>query len=220
MVIMMQVHVLHAHITHMPDIRIEYCVYIFDSESLVSFCKRASASKVIAVDTEFMREKTYYPQLCLIQVATHDEAAAIDPLLIDDLSSLEELLFNHETVKVFHSCAQDLEVIYHVFGAVPAPVFDTQVAAAFLGLRLRDELGGLGLLAREACGDVVQNGDVLDVQGKDVIAGSAVESSGEDLLGDDGWMLDDLPMAGGFSDGGDDALSDSSDDGFPPGHSD
>ena len=118
-------------------------MYISDFDELTSFCERAATSRVLAVDTEFLREKTYYPKLCLIQVATHDESASIDPLAIDDLSPLSALLEDDRITKVFHACTQDLEAILYALGVVVAPVFDTQLAAAFLGMRQQIGYGAL-----------------------------------------------------------------------------
>ncbi|TVP90122.1 MAG: ribonuclease D [Thioalkalivibrio sp.] len=87
----------------------------------------------VAMDTEFMREKTYFPQLCLIQVATPDHIACVDPQALPDLGPLCGLLQDPDVLKVFHSASQDLEVLYLVTGDVPAPVFDTQIAASLLG---------------------------------------------------------------------------------------
>lgn len=118
-------------------------MYISAFDELASFCERASSSRILAVDTEFLREKTYYPKLCLIQIATHDESAAVDPLLIDDLSPLVELLTDTRITKIFHACSQDLEVILCALGVVPEPVFDTQLASAFLGMRQQVGYGAL-----------------------------------------------------------------------------
>lgn len=118
-------------------------MYICEFDQLSAFCERAASSKILAVDTEFLREKTYYPKLCLIQVATHDESAAIDPLLIDNLSPLVDLLVDQRIIKVFHACTQDLEVILYALGVVVAPVFDTQLAASFLGMRQQVGYGAL-----------------------------------------------------------------------------
>lgn len=118
-------------------------MYISHYDELVSFCERAAASRILAVDTEFLRERTYHPQLCLIQAATHDESASIDPLLIDDLAPLSALLADPGITKVFHACTQDLEVIHHALGIAVAPVFDTQLAAAFLGMRQQVGYGAL-----------------------------------------------------------------------------
>jgi ribonuclease D len=104
------------------------------SEDLVPVVERLSKQPFVAVDTEFMRENTYWPDLCLIQIASGEEAAAIDPKADLDLSSLLSLLVNNEDVlKVFHAGGQDLEIIYNLTGKVPHPLFDTQIAAMALG---------------------------------------------------------------------------------------
>jgi ribonuclease D len=109
---------------------------ISDSESLETLCERLARSDFVAVDTEFMRENTYWPELCLIQVANSDEAAAIDPMADGiDLTPLLSLLVNNEHVlKIFHAGGQDIEIIFNLTGGTPHPLFDTQVAAMALGL--------------------------------------------------------------------------------------
>lgn len=88
----------------------------------------------LALDTEFLRERTYYPQLCLVQVAAPEgDAILLDPISGDDMTDLEEALFDPDVVKVFHAGRQDLEIFVNMFGRVPAPLFDTQVAAMALG---------------------------------------------------------------------------------------
>ncbi|HZS82066.1 MAG TPA: ribonuclease D [Stellaceae bacterium] len=107
---------------------------IADSAQLAEFCARQSAASFIAVDTEFMRDKTYWPQLCLVQIAGPDDAAAIDALAPDlDLAPLLRLMADPAVLKVFHAARQDVEIFYHLSGAVPMPLFDTQVAAMVCG---------------------------------------------------------------------------------------
>lgn len=118
-------------------------MYITDIDSLTAFVDRATKARVVAVDTEFIRERTYYPKLCLVQMATESESVAIDPLAISDLSCLRDLLLDKDITKVFHACTQDLEVLLNALGIVPAPVFDTQLAAAFLGQRQQLGYGAL-----------------------------------------------------------------------------
>ncbi len=121
-----------------------HVVFISTSEELRRFCERAASSSVLAVDTEFLREKTFRPKLCLIQLSTSaDNIAAVDPLAIDDLSPIAELFTNPAITKVLHACGQDLEVIDGAMGCVPAPLFDTQLAAAFLGHRMQLGYGSL-----------------------------------------------------------------------------
>jgi ribonuclease D len=109
---------------------------ITDSDSLLAFCERMAKAPFIAVDTEFMRENSYWPDLCLVQVASSDEAAAIDPKAEWlDLTPLLNLLVNNDNViKVFHAGAQDLEIIFNLTASTPHPLFDTQIAAMALGL--------------------------------------------------------------------------------------
>ncbi len=107
--------------------------YIDDDASLVAFCRELGKTSYCAIDTEFIRESTYYPELALIQIASEELLACIDPLAITDLGPLAELLVKDSLLKVFHSSSQDLEILYQKFGEVPVPVFDTQLAAAVLG---------------------------------------------------------------------------------------
>lgn len=107
--------------------------YIDTTEKLRSFVKGISKIDWIAIDTEFLREKTYYAKLCLIQVEAKGKRACIDPLLIEDLSPFNEILHNPDIVKVFHAAHQDVEILSQVTGGMPAPIFDTQVAASVLG---------------------------------------------------------------------------------------
>jgi len=109
-------------------------LYIDTPAALDSLCARLKGQPWIAVDTEFMRERTYYPELCLVQVATDEVVACIDPLALPSLDPLLKELLDPATLKVLHAARQDLEIFYNLSGKVPAPVFDTQVVARFLGL--------------------------------------------------------------------------------------
>lgn len=108
---------------------------IEDTATLANLCTRLAQSDFITVDTEFMRENSYWPELCLIQVANAEEAAAIDPMAPGlDLQPLLDLLVDNEDVlKVFHAGGQDLEIVYNLTGKTPYPLFDSQVAAMALG---------------------------------------------------------------------------------------
>ncbi len=104
------------------------------SEDLTSACRRLSTSEFIAVDTEFMREQTFWPQLCLVQLASPEEALILDPMARDiDLSPFWELMANERVTKVFHAARQDIEIVFAKTGLVPTPVFDTQIAAMVCG---------------------------------------------------------------------------------------
>lgn len=108
---------------------------IRDNENLKLFVNRFKQSPYITIDTEFMRTRTYYPELCLVQIASVTEAIVIDPIEGDiDLRILSDLLLDNNVVKVFHSGRQDLEIIYKALNILPKPIFDTQVAALICGL--------------------------------------------------------------------------------------
>ncbi|MBC2889587.1 ribonuclease D [Gordonibacter massiliensis (ex Traore et al. 2017)] len=124
-------------------------MYIATQENLAAFVERARTSSVLAIDTEFLREKTYYARLCLLQMATDDEVVIVDPFEIDDLSVLEPLLTDEGIVKLFHAAGQDLEIILREVGVLPRPVFDTQIAAALLG---HTQQIGYAALVHAECG--------------------------------------------------------------------
>ena len=107
---------------------------IKDNNTLKKFCKKCINEKVLAIDTEFIRENTYYPILCLIQIASNSFSAVIDPLSEIDLQPVWEILSNKNILKVFHAGRQDIEIFFNLTGKIPTPVYDTQIAAMFCGL--------------------------------------------------------------------------------------
>jgi ribonuclease D len=131
---------------------------ITDTPTLRQLCTKAATAEFVALDTEFFRERTYWPQLCLVQLAWPDagagaEAVAIDPLAPGmDLAPLWALLARPDLIKVLHSARQDIEIFVHLTGQVPMPLFDTQVAASVLGYR---DSVGYERLVREALGHEV-----------------------------------------------------------------
>lgn len=108
---------------------------ITDSATLAALCARMATADFVTVDTEFMRENTYWPELCLFQISDGKEAAAIDPMVdgIDLAPLLQLLTENHNVLKVFHAGSQDIEIIINLAGKMPSPIFDTQIAAMALG---------------------------------------------------------------------------------------
>jgi ribonuclease D len=108
--------------------------FITTNQALTDFCQQASQAEAIAVDTEFVRTRTLYPQLGLIQIYDGKQLVLVDPLAIDDFSSLTELLTNPNVVKVLHSCSEDLETFWHAFKIMPSPIFDSQFAASITGM--------------------------------------------------------------------------------------
>lgn len=107
---------------------------ISSTEALASACSRLAEAPFVTVDTEFMRETTYYPKLCLIQMATPADGVLVDPLAPGiDLKPFLDLMADEAVLKVFHSARQDLEIVWNMGGIVPHPLFDTQVAAMVCG---------------------------------------------------------------------------------------
>ncbi|HXV23576.1 MAG TPA: ribonuclease D [Alphaproteobacteria bacterium] len=107
---------------------------IIDTPKLAEFCHRQTGADYVTVDTEFIRDNTYWPQLCLIQISGPDAAAVVDPLAPGiDLSPVLALLADRKILKVFHAARQDVEIFYHLTGKIPEPIFDTQVAAMVCG---------------------------------------------------------------------------------------
>ena len=107
---------------------------ITTTAQLAAACSRLAEHPVITVDTEFLRETTYYPLLCVVQMASPTEAVVIDALAEGiDLKPFFELMGNEQVLKVFHAARQDIEIIWHRANIIPHPIFDTQVAAMVLG---------------------------------------------------------------------------------------
>ena len=130
---------------------------ITQSKPLAELCERLATQPFVAVDTEFMRENSYYPDLCLIQIASSEEAAAIDPKAegIDLQPLLDLMVANEAVLKVFHAGGQDLEIVYNLTGKMPHPLFDTQVAAMALGY---GEQVGYSSLIESMLGHVLDKG--------------------------------------------------------------
>ena len=124
---------------------------IQDSKALREFCEAASEQSFVCIDTEFMRETTFYSILCLIQMATPDDEAIVDPKIEGmDLTPLKDLLLNNDVTKVLHAARQDMEIFYKICDdAVPGPIFDTQIASMALGL---GDSAGYGALVKARLG--------------------------------------------------------------------
>lgn len=107
---------------------------VTDSAALKAFCAELEKGRYVALDTEFIRDQTYWPRLCLIQAASPDVEGIIDPLAADiDLAPFHKLLANKKVMKVFHAARQDIEIFHHSAGVIPQPLFDTQIAAMVCG---------------------------------------------------------------------------------------
>ncbi|NCA31882.1 ribonuclease D [Adlercreutzia muris] len=153
--------------------------YIANQENLEAFARRARSSAVLAVDTEFLREKTYYANLCLLQLATDTEVAVVDPFAIEDLSVLVPLMEDPTIVKLFHAAGQDLEIIYRELGVLPSPVFDTQVAAALLG---HTQQIGYGPLVHSLCGVSLKKSDSFTDWSRRPLSDSQLDYAADDVV--------------------------------------
>ena len=154
-------------------------MYIADQPSFEAFIERAGKSPVLAIDTEFLREKTYYPKLCLLQLATEEEVAVVDPFAVESLAPLVGLLENEKVVKLFHAAAQDLEILWREVGAMPRPLFDTQVAAALLG---HVQQIGYASLVGAVCGVSLKKIDSLSDWSQRPLADSQLEYAVDDVV--------------------------------------
>ena len=130
---------------------------INDTKTLTALVDRLATMPFVAVDTEFMRENSYWPDLCLIQIASSDEAAAIDPKAegLDMKPLLDLLVDNRDVLKIFHAGGQDLEIVHNLTGKTPVPLFDTQIAAMALGY---GEQVGYSNLIESMLGHVLDKG--------------------------------------------------------------
>ena len=124
-------------------------IFIDNDSALLQICGQLQACPWLAVDTEFERVNTYYPELCLLQMAGNGMTVVIDPLAIANLEPLYAVLYAPSILKVFHAARQDLEIFFHSQGVVPVPLFDTQIAAAVLG---HDQHIGYANLIRKILG--------------------------------------------------------------------
>lgn len=145
---------------------------------LKEFLGSCEKSSFMAIDTEFLREKTYYAKLCLIQIAIEGQVAIIDPFGIKDLTVMASVLANKDIVKIFHASSQDIEILYHETGVVPTPVFDTQVAAALLG---KSQQASYASLVQSFCQVTLPKKDSFTDWSRRPLSSSQVEYAADDV---------------------------------------
>jgi len=154
-------------------------MYIASQEELESFVGRSRQSSVLAIDTEFLRERTYYPKLCLLQLATDDEVVIVDPFAVKDLKVLNPLFEDENIVKLFHAGHQDLEIMLYDFDCLPHPLFDTQVAAALLG---QTQQIGYAALVHSVCGVKLKKIDSFTDWSLRPLSESQLEYAADDVV--------------------------------------
>lgn len=177
--------------------------WIRDDASLAQHCVEWQSLPFVALDTEFMRVDTFYPIAALLQIGDGSRAYLIDPLLINDWQPLSALLENPAVIKVVHACSEDLEVLLRLTGSLPAPLFDTQLAAAYLNLgfsmgysRLVQEVLGIELPKGETRSDWLQrplSETQISYAAEDAVHLAEVYSILQPKLSEEkhAWLLDD-----------------------------
>lgn len=153
--------------------------YIDNQEGLAALAKEAMTSRYVAIDTEFLREKTYYPNLCLVQLCTEGGTYVVDPFVVDDLGVLAPVFENEAAVKLFHAGTQDIEILYREVGAMPRPIFDVQVAAALLGQSYQ---AGLASLLSSFLGVNIKKSDSFTDWTRRPLAASQLSYAAEDVI--------------------------------------
>jgi ribonuclease D len=151
---------------------------IDDQAQLNEWCEQLRGQSVIALDTEFMRTDTYYPKLCLIQIAIDDDLACIDVLAEIDTKELRRILFNESTLKIFHAAKQDLEVCYATYGHVLGPIIDTQIAAGLLGYPAQI---GYANLVQEIIGITLDKGQTRTDWSRRPLTDAQIRYAGDDV---------------------------------------
>ncbi len=153
-------------------------MYVTDAATLKSLVDQIRPSGFVAVDTEFMRERTYWPKLCLIQVGNGEVNAIIDPLAFDELDALWDLLADETVLKVMHAGSQDMEIFFQLMGQVPTPAFDTQIAATLAGF---PQQVGYGAIVNELLGVTLDKSDTFTDWAKRPLSSNQIEYALNDV---------------------------------------
>lgn len=153
--------------------------YVDNQGALEAFVEEAASSPFLAIDTEFLREKTYYPNLCLLQACVEGGTFIIDPFAVDDLGVVAPLLEDPRSVKLFHAGSQDLEILYREVGVLPRPIFDVQAAAALLG---HSHQAGLASLVSSFLGVSIKKADSFTDWTRRPLAPSQLDYAADDVV--------------------------------------
>ncbi len=153
--------------------------YVETQTQLEQLVEDLKGSKILAIDTEFLREKTYFAKLCLIQINNGQLKAIIDPLTVHDLKVLVPIMQDESCVKVFHAGSQDLDILYHSLGVMPTPIFDTQMAAALMGFPLQV---GYGPLVHALCGVKLAKADSYTDWSRRPLSANQIKYALEDVV--------------------------------------
>jgi ribonuclease D len=151
---------------------------IDDQSQLDDFCDRLSGQPTMALDTEFVRTETYYPQLCLIQIAIESHLVCVDVLANIDTEVLRGLLQNESTFKIFHAAKQDLEACYSTYGHLIGPIIDTQIAAGFLGYPAQ---AGYATLVKEIIGVTLDKDQTRTDWSRRPLTAAQIKYAGDDV---------------------------------------
>lgn len=152
---------------------------IENSKSFDKVCDQLCKEPLLAIDTEFFRETTYFPHLGLVQIASPDRIICVDPLAFDARQGLTRILLDNSITKIFHACTQDMEVLYQYLGELPSPIIDTQIAAAMLG---QDEQIGYAKLVEQQMGVQLEKSQTRTNWLKRPLTKKQVEYAGDDVL--------------------------------------
>lgn len=147
--------------------------------ALQEFTDACMKSSYMAIDTEFLREKTYYPKTCLVQIGIEGTIAIIDPFPLSDLKALARPLSDPGILKIFHACTQDMEIVLRETGVLPAPVFDTQIAATLLG---KNQQASYALLVSQYCDVELAKKDSFTDWSRRPLSPSQVQYAADDVL--------------------------------------
>lgn len=153
--------------------------YVETQTQLEQLVKDLEGSKILAIDTEFLREKTYYAKLCLIQINNGSIKAIIDPLTVHNLKVLNPIMQDESCVKIFHAGSQDIDILYHTLGVMPTPLFDTQMAAALMGFPLQV---GYGPLVHSLCGVKLAKADSYTDWSRRPLTANQIKYALEDVV--------------------------------------